>query len=74
MIPVYNEADIIGYVIEHLISQGIELAILNNGSTDNSYGICSRYFNKGVEWLEVALSKRFGVCVPSVVRGSKFEP
>jgi glycosyltransferase involved in cell wall biosynthesis len=59
MIPVYNEADIIGYVIEHLISQGIELAILDNGSTDNSYEICSRYLNKGVLWLKTICTEQY---------------
>ncbi len=53
VIPVYNEADIIGYVIEHLVSQGIELVILDNGSNDGSYEICSRYLHKGLLGLEV---------------------
>lgn len=48
MIPVYNEADIIGSVVEHLLSQGIELVILDNGSSDGSYEICSQYIGKGV--------------------------
>lgn len=59
MIPVYNEADNIGYVIEHLISQGIELVILDNGSTDDSYDICSGYLNKGVLSLEVVRTERY---------------
>jgi len=59
MIPVYNEADNIAYVIEHLISQGIELVILDNGSTDNSYEICSGYLNKGVLWLQVLQTERY---------------
>jgi glycosyltransferase involved in cell wall biosynthesis len=59
IIPVYNEADIIGYVIEYLLSQGVELAILDNGSTDNSYEICSRYLNKGVLWLETLSTEQY---------------
>lgn len=59
MIPVYNEADIIGYVIEHLISQGVELVIVDNSSTDNSYQICASYVNKGVVWLEAVTTEQF---------------
>ena len=33
---VYNESDIVGQVIEQLVSQGIELVVLDNGSTDGS--------------------------------------
>ena len=36
MIPVYNGGDIIQEVIEHLLSQGLEIVILDNGSTDES--------------------------------------
>ena len=46
MIPVYNESDVIASVIEHLLSQGVELVILDNSSTDGSQEIESRYFGK----------------------------
>jgi glycosyltransferase involved in cell wall biosynthesis len=59
MIPVYNEADIIRYVIEHLISQGIKLDILDNGSTDGSYEICSQYVGRGVVFLEQLATERW---------------
>ena len=58
MIPVYNESDIIGSVIDHLLSQGIELVILDNGSTDGSYEICERYLSKGVLSLERLITER----------------
>lgn len=48
MIPVYNEDDIIEEVINHYLNQGIELVILDNGSTDNTFEICKKYEGKGV--------------------------
>jgi len=48
MIPVYNESDIIESVIGYLVSQGVELVILDNGSTDGSYELCSKFVGKGV--------------------------
>ena len=59
MIPVYNEADVLDGVIAHLLSQGIELVILDNGSTDNSYEIASRYKGKGVLSLTKLVTERF---------------
>ena len=52
MIPVFNDEDIIQEVIEHLLSQNIELVILDNGSTDQSFKICERFLGKGVLRLE----------------------
>ena len=48
MIPVYNESDIIGQVVHHLISQGVQLVIIDNGSNDGSYEICRKFLSKGV--------------------------
>jgi len=59
MIPVYNEADMIGDVVEHLLSQGLELVILDNGSTDDSYKICERYVEKGVLRLERIRTEKY---------------
>jgi len=52
MVPVYNEADIIGQVIEHLIAQGIEVVILDNASYDGSYEISSGFLGKGLLAIE----------------------
>lgn len=59
MIPVYNESDIIESVINYLVSQGVELVILDNGSTDGSYEICSKHVSKGVLSLETVFTERF---------------
>jgi len=48
MMFVYNEADIVGQTIDHLASQGIELVVLDNGSTDGSYEIIKNYVGTGV--------------------------
>ncbi len=58
MIPVYNEADIIENVIEHLLSQGIQLVILDNGSTDGSFESCSKFLGKGISSLEQLVTHR----------------
>ena len=59
MIPVYNESDIVGYVVDHLVSQGIELVILDNGSTDGSYEICMHRRGRGVVSIARLETKRF---------------
>jgi len=48
MIPVYNDEDIIEEVIEHLLSQGLELVVLDNGSTDATYEKCRKFVGKGI--------------------------
>jgi len=59
MIPVFNESDIIENVVRHLISQGIRLAILDNGSTDGTYEVCSRFLGHGVISLERLVTEHF---------------
>ena len=58
MIPVYNEVDVLESVIEHNLSQGIELVILD-GSTDGSYNIAKQYLGKGVLAVRREVSDRF---------------
>jgi len=48
MLPTKNDEDIIQEVVEYLLSQNIELVILDNGSTDNTYKICEKYQNRGI--------------------------
>jgi len=52
MLPVFNDEDIIHEVLEHLISQEIQIVILDNGSTDKTYEICKPFLGKGVLLLE----------------------
>lgn len=59
LIPVYNEVDIVGQVIEHLIGQGISLVILDNGSIDGSFELMQRYVGKGVLSLERLVTDKF---------------
>lgn len=42
MISVFNEEDIIEEMIKYHISQGIELVVLDTGSTDSTYEICKK--------------------------------
>jgi glycosyltransferase involved in cell wall biosynthesis len=52
MLPVYNEADVVGQVLEYLIEQGISLVVIDNGSTDGSFEISKSFRGKGVLHLE----------------------
>ena len=47
----YNEADIIGWVIGHLISQGVEVFLLDNWSTDQTWDIAHSFPLAGSEWF-----------------------
>lgn len=40
---VYNEADIVGWCIDHLLEQGVDVMILDNWSDDGSYELVDRY-------------------------------
>ena len=46
--PVYNEEDIVGQVLEHMRSQRVELVVGDDDSSDESYAICESYLGKGV--------------------------
>jgi len=59
MIPVYNEVDIIGSVIDHLRTEGIQSVILDNGSTDGSFEICSKFLGNGVLAIERMATEKF---------------
>ncbi len=45
---VYNEADILGQVLNHLHKQGIFFVIVDGGSQDGSVEIAKRYANRGL--------------------------
>lgn len=48
IIPVYNVENNIAYCIESVLRQtykNLEILIIDNGSTDNSYNICKKYAN-----------------------------
>jgi len=43
MISVFNEEDIIEEMINHSISQGLDLVVLDGGPTDSTYDICKQF-------------------------------
>lgn len=43
MISAFNEQDIIEECINHHLSQGIDLVVLDNGSTDSTFEICKKF-------------------------------
>lgn len=68
MIPIFNDEDVIEEVIEHLISQGIQIVILDNGSTDSSYKICEKFLDHGVLDLKQFSTPTFIYHEPSIRR------
>lgn len=59
MLPIFNDEDIVEEVIENLLSQEIELVVLDNGSTDKTFQICEKFLSKGILKLEKYKSKVF---------------
>jgi len=59
MLPVFNSEDILEEVIEHLLSQGVNLVVLDNGSTDGSFEICKKFENKNQIKLRQYTSSTF---------------
>jgi len=59
MLSVYNDEDIIEEVLENLISQGLELVVLDNGSTDNTYKICEKFLGRGICDLKKFVTSTF---------------
>lgn len=58
MLAVFNNAGFIEEAIDHYLSQGLELVIFDDGSTDGTYEICKKYSNRNeVELLQVKHSK-----------------
>ena len=48
ILSVYNDSDIIKELIEYYISQGLNLVIVDNDSTDNTVEICNEFVGSGV--------------------------
>jgi len=48
MVATRNEEDFIKETIENLFSQGLEVVVLDNNSSDKTYEICEKYLGKGV--------------------------
>ena len=59
MMFVYNEADIVGQVIDHLFSHGIELVVMDNGSNDGSYQIIKDHIGNGTLAVQRMESEKF---------------
>ncbi len=52
MIAAYNEADVIDQVLTHHIRQGLQLVMIDNGSTDGTYDIARPFVGQGVVELK----------------------
>ena len=52
LIAAYNEADIIGQVVGDLITQGIQVYLLDDGSTDGTVAAVEPYVGRGVVAIE----------------------
>lgn len=52
IVSAYNEDDVIGQVIAHLIGEGVLVHFLDDGSTDNTVGVVEQNLGKGVLAIE----------------------
>ncbi len=52
IIAVYNEERFIRRCLEHLTGQGVEVYLIDNGSTDETLSIASSYLKKGLIGIE----------------------
>jgi len=61
IIPTYNEADIIEEVIQHLLSQKLEIIVLDNFSNDGTFEICKKFSDQGLLKLSQFKSNTFDI-------------
>jgi hypothetical protein len=52
LLTIRNEAFYLGRCLQHLASQGIEVCVIDNGSSDTSLAIAEKWLNKGVIRIE----------------------
>jgi hypothetical protein len=52
LVAVYNEERFIGSCLDHLIAQGIDVYMIDNGSADRTSEIAERYVGRGLVGLE----------------------
>jgi len=52
VISSYNEADIIGTVISHLVENGLDVYLIDNHSTDDTVAVASRWLGRGLVGIE----------------------
>jgi hypothetical protein len=59
ILPAYNEADVIGAVLDDLIAQGCQVYVLDNLSTDGTAEIARSRLGRGVVAVELFVSDRY---------------
>jgi glycosyltransferase involved in cell wall biosynthesis len=52
ILATYNEADIIEHVVRDLIEQGVDVHVLDDGSTDDTVAIVEAFLGRGVVGIE----------------------
>jgi hypothetical protein len=52
LISAFNEADILGHVLQHLISQHVEVYLIDDGSSDGTAAIAERFLHRGLLGIE----------------------
>lgn len=52
LVSAFNEADILGHVLEHLIDQRIEVYLIDDGSSDGTPAVAARYLHRGLLKIE----------------------
>ena len=48
IISTFNEADVIGHVIKHLVDSGVEVYVIDNRSTDDTVAEAKKWLGRGV--------------------------
>jgi len=51
MLEVYNDEDMIEEIIQHIKNEGLHLVVFDNGSTDETFNICKKFLNNGIDKL-----------------------
>jgi Glycosyl transferase family 2 len=52
IVPAYNEADVIGHAIGALVEEGIEVYLLDHGSTDDTVAVAEAWLGRGLLRIE----------------------
>ncbi len=52
ILPAYNEADVIGHAIEALVEEGVEVYLLDHGSTDDTVACAEPWLGRGLLRIE----------------------
>jgi glycosyltransferase involved in cell wall biosynthesis len=59
LMAVHNESDMLAETLSHTISQGLDVIVLDNGSTDDSADIARSYLDRGVLTVRTVITDTY---------------